>query len=112
MHGRASFSALLLIGGFVLLVSVALGMGMGNRVLGQIGAHVPVQPTPVPQLTGATDENGAPDEWRHTSVLSVATDPGFPDPRVTPEPAAPETARPRPVATRPPPVRENTPRPH
>ena len=82
----------------MLLVAIGVGMNMGNHVLGQIGAHVPVQPTAVP---AATDDPGAPPDevagWKRASVMSVATDPGFPDPRVTPEPELPSTPRPRPT---------------
>jgi len=98
---RASFSTLLLIGAFVLLAAIGIGTGMGNRVLGQIGAHVPVQPTPVPAVTDIPDQPGALGGWKRTSVMAVATDPGFPDPRVTPEPEVPATARPTPRESRP-----------
>jgi len=98
MGRRTGLSTVLILGAFVLLIAIAVGMNMGNRVLGQIGVHVPVQPTAVPPVTPPPDDPSAADAsgWKRTSVMSVATDPGFPDPRVTPEPEAPATARPRP----------------
>jgi hypothetical protein len=99
MRGRTSLSTLLLLGAFVLLIAIAVGMNMGNRVLGQIGAHIPVQPTAVPAATEDPSEHGDLASWKRISVMSVATDPAFPDPRITPEPEVPATPRPRPSAT-------------
>ncbi len=58
MGRRAELSSLLVIGGIVLLISIAVGIGMGDRVLGQIGLHQPVQPTPVPPATAAPEDRG------------------------------------------------------
>jgi hypothetical protein len=99
LRGRASLSTLLLLGGFVLLIAVGIGMNMGNRVLGQIGAHVPVQPTAVPAATDDPAGHGEVAGWKRVTVMSVATDPGFPDPRITPEPEIPATPKPRPKNT-------------
>jgi len=87
----------LVIGGIVLLISIAVGIGMGDRVLGQIGLHQPVQPTPVPPATAAPEDRGDTAGWKHVSVMVAATDPAFPDPRVTPVPEPPATPRPRPT---------------
>jgi hypothetical protein len=99
VNGRASFSTVLLLGGIVLLVAIGVGMNMGNRVLGQIGAHVPVQPTAVPAATEDPGDHAEVSGWKRVSVMSVATDPGFPDPRVTPEPPPPPPPRPRATPT-------------
>jgi hypothetical protein len=99
VSGRASLSTVLLVGAFVLLIAIGVGMNMGNRVLGQIGAHVPVQPTAVPAATEDPAQHDEITGLKHSTVMSVATDPGFPDPRVTPEPEVPATPRPRPTET-------------
>ncbi len=83
----------------MLLIAVGIGMNMGNRVLGQIGAHVPVQPTAVPAATDDPAGHGEVAGWKRVTVMSVATDPGFPDPRITPEPEIPATPKPRPKNT-------------
>jgi hypothetical protein len=113
MRRRAGLSTVLILGALVLLLAIVVGTNMGNRVLGQIGVHVPVEPTPVPPATAAPGEPNPGDvtSWKHVSVMSVATDPGFPDPRITPEPEAPSTPRPKPTPTRTPPPLP-TPEPH
>ncbi len=40
---------------------------------------------PVP--TASVDQAGPIRDWRKLQVVTVATDPGFPDPRVTPTPS-------------------------
>jgi hypothetical protein len=94
---RAGLSTLLILGAIVLLISIAIGNSMGNRVLGQIAARAPdVIPSPVET---PSPDSGAPLQvlaQRQRSALSVATDPGFPDPRITPEPPVPSTPRPMP----------------
>jgi hypothetical protein len=86
---------LLAIGGGVLLFAIAVGNHMGNRVLNQVagsnGGFVRnVMATPVPIETHAPAEVN----WKKIQVMSVATDPAFPDPRVTPEPSPEPTAPP------------------
>jgi hypothetical protein len=105
MRRRSGLSTVLILGALVLLLAIVVGTNMGNRVLGQIGVHVPVEPTPVPPATAVPGESNAGDitSWKHVSVMSVATDPGFPDPRVTPEPEPPSTPRPKPTPTKTPP---------
>ena len=97
MGRRAELSTVLLVGAIVLLISIGVGMSMGERVLGQIGLHVPVQPTPVPALTAAPDDRGDVGTWKRVSVMAAATDPGFPDPRVPPPPEYTPAPRPRPT---------------
>jgi hypothetical protein len=93
---RSELSTILIIGAAVLLLAIAVGNNMGNHVLGQIPARVPaIAATPLatpPPL--ALTENASSLVWKRRQVLSVATDPGFPDPRVTPEP--PPTPKPTP----------------
>ena len=99
MGPRAGLSTVLLLGSVVLLIAIAVGNGMGSRVLRQIGARVP-EPTIAPYASptaGATDAAAANFGWKRVQVISVATDPGFPDPRITPEPEP--TATPRKAAS-------------
>jgi len=101
MGPRAGLSSVLILGAIVLLVAIAIGNGMGNRVLGQIAGRGPAfSTTPLPVTTSSPDAAGNPKSfsWKHRQVLSVATDPAFPDPRVTPEPTPEPTAPPRPTA--------------
>jgi hypothetical protein len=95
---RIGLPGLLTIGGGVLLFAIAVGNHMGNRVLNQVagsnGGFVRnVMATPVPIETHAPAEVN----WKKVQVMSVATDPAFPDPRVTPEPPPPPTAPPPPA---------------
>jgi hypothetical protein len=104
---RIGLSGLLVIGGVVLLIAIAIGNSMGNRVLNQVaggngGYFQNVMATPVPIETHASAEVN----WKKVQVMSVATDPAFPDPRVTPEPTVPPT--PRPIPTAPPTQRRST----
>jgi hypothetical protein len=89
---------LLVAGALVLLVSILIGQRLGDRVLLQSEQRLPLAGTaitPVP-LPSATDPGDLRD-WKRLQVVSVATDPAFPDPRVTPTP--PPTPRPTPKAT-------------
>ncbi len=90
--------------GIVLLVSIVIGSRLGDRVLGQqIGHQVPIAgtiPTPKPEPS----DSGFNDAyWKRVKIVSVATDPGFPDPRVTPTP--------EPTRASPPPRPTDSPRP-
>jgi hypothetical protein len=96
----------------VLLVSIAIGTRLGDRVLGQqIGRQVPIAgtiPTPKPEPV----ESGFNDSyWKRVKIITVATDPAFPDPRVTPtpEPTPRPTPRPTPTQTPRPPSASPTP---
>jgi hypothetical protein len=97
MGPRAAFSQVLIAGGFVLLVAIGVGIAMGNHVLGQVAGQEPIAPTPVPIPTPTGGDAGNSSAWKHLTILSVATDPAFPDPRITPEPEA--TPRPKRTAT-------------
>ncbi len=95
---------LLVAGAIVLLVSILIGQKLGDRVLLQTERRSPLAGgaiTPVPQ-TEPTAE-AALRNWKRLQVVSVATDPGFPDPRVTrpptPTPAPQAAAPPRPRVT-------------
>ncbi len=98
MGPRAALSQVLIAGAFVLLVAIGVGIAMGNHVLGQVAGREPVLPTAVPIATpsGAGPNSAA---WKRISVMSVATDPGFPDPRITPEPEVKRTPKPTPKPT-------------
>jgi hypothetical protein len=101
MGSRAGFSTLLVAGAIVLVVAIALGNGMGNRVLGQVAGRVPeLETTAAPTPVESTNDAESRVQWKRTQVLSAATDPGFPDPRVTPEPPQPPPSRPRAAPTR------------
>jgi hypothetical protein len=104
MGPRAAFSQVLIAGGFVLLVAIGIGIAMGNHVLSQVAGRAPIAPTPVPIPTPTVGDSGNSAAWKHFTILSVATDPAFPDPRITPEPevvAAPKrTPAPKPSPTR------------
>ncbi len=107
MGPRAGLSVILLLGAIVLIVAIAVGNGMGNRVLGQVAGRVPIfSTTPLPVTTpspGSDDTKSF--SWKHRQVLSVATDPAFPDPRITPEPTPEPTVPPtrKPIRRTPPP---------
>jgi hypothetical protein len=109
---RASLTITLVVAGAVLLLAIAVGNEMGNRVLGQAterGPAIVATPvaTPVAQDTSAA--LGA--NWRRVQVVTVATDPAFPDPRVTPEPPPPpRPSTPRPPTPSPRPARTESPR--
>jgi hypothetical protein len=86
MKKRADLSFGLVLAAFVLLVSIFVGNNMGNRVLVQVAARTEVAPTPlVTAITVVKDVQSALG-WKKIEVISVATDPAFPDPRVTPPP--------------------------
>ena len=110
MGSRRPGTALTLIGGAVLLlVAIAVGQRLGDRVLSQATEQrltSGLLVTPVPQ---ASDDPYQARNWKREQVVSVATDPGFPDPRVTPRP----TPTPRPTANppTPPPTAPPTPVP-
>ncbi len=102
MGPRAGLSSVLIAGAIVLLIAIAVGQNMGNRVLGQIATRPMVLPATAIPTSSPTPDDGSGQAnaalWKRHEVISVATDPGFPDPRVTPEPPPPETPRPAPKA--------------
>jgi hypothetical protein len=97
LGARYELSLLLIAGSIVLLIAIAVGNSMGNHVLGAITSRAAFSTTPVPIPTPSaqSDEEGEILNRPH-QVLSVATDPAFPDPRITPEPPPPATPRPSP----------------
>jgi hypothetical protein len=104
---RPGLSALLVAGAVVLLVSILIGQKLGDRVLLQTAKRPPTVlsgVTPVPDAD--TGSHGELKNWKRLQVVSVATDPGFPDPRVTRPPTPPPpplTPRPTPTPAPPPP---------
>jgi hypothetical protein len=91
---------LLVAGAAVLLVAVAIGERMGNRVIGQateqtLQSITPQAVTPAPD---ATPQPYGPD-WKRSQALSAAGDPRFPDPRVPPEPLPTPAPTPKPQPT-------------
>jgi hypothetical protein len=88
--------------GVVLLAAIAVGQQIGERTIFGSGAterrvEVPGEAiTPVPGSTVAADETIS-HNWKRLQVVSVATDPAFPDPRITPTP--PPTPKPTPKPT-------------
>jgi hypothetical protein len=92
---RPGFSIVLILGAVVLLASILIGQKLGDRVLLQTERRIPIAGatiTPVPE-TNLTPQPPIKN-WRRQQVVSVATDPAFPDPRVT----RPGTPRPKPTA--------------
>ncbi len=97
MPSRRPRTALVFVGcGIVLLVSIAIGQQIGDHALFSATQHRLAFPdetiTPVPDDTSTGDPSLSKD-WKRLQVVSVATDPAFPDPRATPKPT------PRPVPT-------------
>jgi hypothetical protein len=91
---RGFLSGSLILGALILLGAIIMGNQLGDRVLSQITERT--QPLPTPVLpTAVPTQSAAPESWKTVQVTSVATDPHFPDPRVTPPP--PPT--PKPTAT-------------
>jgi hypothetical protein len=102
---RPATSWVLIGGAIILLISIAIGQRLGDSVLRQVTEQRSTEATailtPVPPAPQPTDM-GPVRNWKHEQVVSVATDPAFPDPRATPKP----TPRPSPTAvpTVPPPT--------
>jgi hypothetical protein len=100
---RPGLSLLLIAGAIVLLISIVIGQRIGDRVLLQTERRAPIAGsgvTPVPEADPS--DRGELKNWKRLQVVSVATDPAFPDPRVTRPPAPPPppvTPTPRPTRT-------------
>ncbi|HXP93449.1 MAG TPA: hypothetical protein VN905_08245 [Candidatus Binatia bacterium] len=88
---RAFLSWSLIIGSVVLLMAIIIGNQLGDRVLSQVTEQTRPLPTPV-MPSAVPTQSQAPQSWKQVQVTAVATDPHFPDPRVTPPP--PPTPRP------------------
>ena len=96
---RKRLSQVLIVGALVLVGAILVGLSMGNHVLSQVAGREPVVPTPVPIPTSKPDQAGSGSLWKRIQIMAVATDPAFPDPRVTPEPEVRPTAKPTPKRT-------------
>ncbi len=84
MNGRF-LTLVLAAGAVVLLVAIAIGQRMGDRVLGQVTeSTLPVVALPTPEPYATAGPFGP--DWRRSETLSAAADPRFPDPRVPPKP--------------------------
>ncbi|HZO95389.1 MAG TPA: hypothetical protein VFB22_16695 [Candidatus Baltobacteraceae bacterium] len=97
---RPRTSAFLVAGAFVLLGSILIGQKLGDRVLLQTEQRVPIAGsgvTPVPEAQPS--DAGDLKNWKRLQVVSVATDPAFPDPRVTVPPRPRPTPSPTPTPT-------------
>jgi hypothetical protein len=83
----------------VLVAAIAVGERAGDKVIGQVTEKrlegiAPVTLTPAPVQKSASPYGP---NWKRTEVMSAATDPAFPDPRVPPVP--PPTLPPPPKRT-------------
>jgi hypothetical protein len=90
MRNRRPRTALLFVGlGVVLLGAIVVGQKLGEQTIfgnTERRVEVPAQTvTPVPGDTPGANESVSRN-WKRLQVVSVATDPAFPDPRVTPRP--------------------------
>ncbi len=103
MNRRPGTSVVLVLGALVLLAAIAVGNSMGSRVIGQIASRsAEAAATPIPLASTPPPDSAASRVlWKRRHVLSIATDPAFPDPRITPEPEIPATPRPRPATPKP-----------
>ena len=115
MPSRRPKTALTLVGmGAVLLVAVAVGQQIGEHTIfgaTQRRVEIPAQTiTPVPEDTGGANE-AISRNWKRLQVVSVATDPAFPDPRVTPPPTPTPKPSPTPKPTAEPPLYTSPPLP-
>jgi hypothetical protein len=113
MRSRRPRTAVVLVAmACVLLAAIAVGQRLGENTLfsaTQRRLDVPdVTITPVPDAT-PSDEPSLSKDWKRLQVVSVATDPAFPDPRVTPPPTP--TPRPPPPTPRPTPTPSPSPPP-
>lgn len=86
--------------GLLLLASVAVGQRIGdNTLFGSTDRRAPAAallPTPVAAPSG---DPSVSRNWKRLQVVSVATDPAFPDPRVTPSPTPSPKPTPSPTAS-------------
>lgn len=84
---RPGLSALLVGGALVLVVSILIGQKLGDRVLLQTARPPLIGGGGVTPVPGAdAPGHDVLKNWKRLQVISVATDPAFPDPRVTPPP--------------------------
>jgi hypothetical protein len=88
MGPRVSLSLLFIICAVVLLLAIAVGNRMGNHVLVQVAKRTEAAPTPLFTPVVELKDRRVSLGWKRLQLVSVATDPAFPDPRVVP-PAPP-----------------------
>jgi len=89
----------------LLVLAVFVGTRIGDRVLHQVATRQVVGAVPIPSPESADQSDGQNTVfWKREQVVAVSTDPGFPDPRVTPPPPPPPTPTPRPTIPPPTPL--------
>jgi hypothetical protein len=100
-NGRPRTSLVLVGMGILLLAAIAIGEKIGDGALFSATQHRLAFPddtiTPVPDETPG--DPSLSKDWKRLQVVSVATDPAFPDPRVTPPPTPTPRPTARPTAT-------------
>lgn len=109
LHPSNRFATFVLAAGAaVLLIAIALGERMGDRVLGQATEHTlpALAAIATPDPNASTGPYGP--DWKRSETLAAAPDPRFPDPRVPPQPLP----TPLPVATAAPVAATPTPNPN
>jgi hypothetical protein len=99
MHNRRPRTSLTLVAlGLLLVASIAIGQRIGDRALfGSTERRNPVVaplPTPVPETSV---DPSLSRNWKRLQIVSVATDPAFPDPRVTRPPSPSPSPSPSPT---------------
>ncbi|MGH7727416.1 MAG: hypothetical protein ACREM2_01315 [Vulcanimicrobiaceae bacterium] len=106
MSPRAGLSWTLLLGACVLVAAILIGDVLGRRVILQIATRAPIARAAVPLGSPSPQPSGAAalESWKRTQIFAVATDPAFPDPRVTPIPPPAPKPRPTPKPRSPAPV--------
>jgi hypothetical protein len=103
LRSRRPRTALTLVGmGIVLIAAVAVGQQIGEHtIFGATERRVQIPEaviTPVPEDTAGPNEEISRN-WKRLQVVSVATDPAFPDPRITPTPTPTPKPTPSPKPT-------------
>jgi DNA polymerase-3 subunit gamma/tau len=93
---------LLAVGAGVLILAVAIGERMGDRVIGQATDRTLQSATGA--VTPEPDATAGPygPDWKRSQALTAANDPRFPDPRVPPQPLPTPLVTPTPAPTVPP----------
>jgi hypothetical protein len=104
MRNRRPRTAVMLVGmGIILLVAIVLGQQIGNHTIFGSTERKVVIPgqsiTPVPEESAAGADEATLKNWKRLQVVSVATDPAFPDPRVTLPPSPSPRPSPSPTPT-------------
>jgi hypothetical protein len=96
VNQRVRFAGLLAVGATILLISILAGTHIGDHAIvaadGKNNSVAVDLPTPVP--IGSASVPPSSSKWKKAHVVSVATDPAFPDPRFTPTPKPTPTPEP------------------